>query len=59
MSQERKSDIEAQLTELKFEIDLAIQQGAMPDNFQWTDAIHGPDGEPWIVLLSVAKVKAE
>jgi hypothetical protein len=56
MSSERKADIDAQLAELKFEIDLAIQQGAMPDNFQWTDAIQGPDGEPWIVLLSIGKV---
>ncbi len=56
MSEQRKADMEAELAELKFEVDLAIQQGAMPDNFQWSDTFMGPDGEPWIALLSISKV---
>ncbi len=56
MSEERKADMEAELAELKFEVDLAIQQGAMPDNFQWSTTLVGPDGEPWIALLSIGKV---
>ena len=56
MSEERKADMEAELAELDFEIALAIRQDAMPDHFQWTTTIEGPDGEPWIVLLSIGKV---
>ncbi len=56
MSEQRKADMDAQLAELKFEVDLAIQQDVMPDNFQWTDTFMGPDGEPWIALLSIGKV---
>jgi len=56
MSEERKADMEAELAELKFEIDLSIQQGVIVKDFQWTDTFIGPDGEPWIALLSVGKV---
>jgi hypothetical protein len=59
MSEQRKADIEAELAELAFEIELAIEQGAMPENFHWSTEATGPDGEPWIVLLSVGKVKAD
>jgi hypothetical protein len=56
MSEERKADMEAELAELDFEIALAIRQGVMPDNFQWTMTTEGPDGEPWIALLTIGKV---
>ena len=56
MSEQRKADIEAELAELAFEIELAIEQGAMPEDFRWTTTFEGPDGEPWIALLSIGKV---
>jgi hypothetical protein len=56
MSEERKADMDAELAELDFEIALAIKQRLMPDNFQWMVTVEGPDGEPWIALLSVGKV---
>ena len=56
MSEERKADMEAELAELDFEIALAIKQGLMPNNFQWTATAEGPDGEPWVVLLSIGRV---
>jgi hypothetical protein len=59
MSEQRKADMDAQIAELKFEIDLAIQQGSMPVRFEWNDAMEGPDREPWIVMLTIAKVEAK
>jgi hypothetical protein len=56
MSEERKADMEAELAELDFEIALAIKQGSMPNNFQWMTEAIGPDGEPWIALLSIGRV---
>lgn len=56
MSEERKADMDAELAELKFEIDLAIQQEAMPDKFHWSDTFLGPDGEPWIAVMTIGKV---
>jgi hypothetical protein len=56
MSEERKADMEAALAELEFEIALAVKQGVMPDKFQWTETLTGPDGEPWIALMTIAKV---
>jgi hypothetical protein len=56
MSEERKADMEAELAELDFEIALAIKQGSMPNNFQWVAEAIGPDGEPWIALLSIGRV---
>ena len=58
MSEERKADMEAELAELNFEIDLAIQQGAMPNTFNWTATFNGPDGEPWIAVLTIGRVSA-
>jgi hypothetical protein len=56
MSEERKADMEAELAELDFEIALAIKQGLMPEDFRWMTTAKGPDGEPWIVLLSIGRV---
>lgn len=56
MSEERKADMEAELAELKFEIELAIKQGVMPQKFNWTETFEGPDGEPWIALMTIEKV---
>ena len=56
MSKERKADMEAELAELAFEIELAVKQGLMPEDFRWTITFEAPDGEPWIVLLSIGKV---
>jgi hypothetical protein len=58
MSEERKADMEAALAELDFEIALAIKQGAMPDNFQWTTTAEGPDGEPWFAVMTIGKVSS-
>lgn len=55
MSQERKADMPAQLTELEFEIALAIRQGSMPSVFDWRETFEGPDGEPWLALLTIGK----
>ncbi len=59
MSKQRKADMEAALTELKFEIDLAIEQAAIADNLNWTTTFIGPDGEPWIAVLTIGKVSAQ
>ena len=56
MSEERKADMEAELAELDIEIALAIKQGLMPEDFRWMSTAEGPDGEPWIVLLSIGRV---
>jgi hypothetical protein len=59
MSEERKADMEAQLAELQFEIELAISQGMMPKTLNWTVTAEGPDGEPWIAVLTIGKVSAQ
>lgn len=59
VSQERKADMPAQLTELEFEIALAIRQGSMPTTFNWTETFEGPDGEPWIAVMTIGKVSNE
>ena len=62
MSEQRKADIEAALAELKFEIDLAISQGAMPSNFTWQSDFEGPpetqgeSSQPWFAVLTIGKV---
>jgi hypothetical protein len=58
MTEERKADMEAALAELEFEINLAIQERRVPDNgFDWQETFTGPDGEPWIALLTIGKVE--
>jgi hypothetical protein len=56
MSEERKADMPAALAELEYEINLAIQDGSIPIPFQWTETFIGPDGEPWIELVTISKV---
>jgi hypothetical protein len=58
MSEERKADMEAALAELEYEINLAIQSGRIPDDkLDWQETFTGPDGEPWIALLTIGKVE--
>ena len=55
----RKADVEAKLVELEYEIALAIRQGAVGEQFTWTQTFdhHGKDkDDPWIAVLTVAKV---
>jgi hypothetical protein len=56
MSEERKADLPAVLAELEFELNLAIQDSSIPVPFQWTETFTGPDGEPWIALMTVGRV---
>lgn len=58
MSEERKADLNAAFAELEFEINLAIQESSIPVPCQWAETFTGPDGEPWIALLTVARVRA-
>ena len=58
MNAKRKADMQAALAELDFEINLAIQQGRIPDDkLDWQETFTGPDGEPWIALLTIGKVE--
>jgi hypothetical protein len=57
MTEERKADVDARLAELEHELFLAIKQRLIEESFQWKAAIDmGPDKDPWIALLSVARV---
>jgi hypothetical protein len=53
MSAERKADMEAALTELAFEIELAIKQGRIADAFHWSTPATGPDDAPWVATLTI------
>lgn len=57
MSEERKADMDAAVAELEHAIWLAIKQGAIKDDFNWTAAIEVeglPD--PFFVALTVGRV---
>lgn len=60
MTKEKKADMEAATAEFEHEIHLAVQQGAITDKFDWQAIVtRESDGEPFIVLLTVGRVRGE
>src|SRR5262245_60592299 len=55
VSEEKKADIEAALTELEWEIGLAIRQDKMPEHFLRTAAIN-EGGKRWVMSLVVQRL---
>ena len=55
MSQEKKADIEAALTELEWEIGLAIRQDKLPERFLRTATIN-EGGKRWVISLVVQRL---
>jgi hypothetical protein len=57
MSQERKSDLDAMLAEIAFEIGLAIRQGEIRAGADWTDARTIHENGVTIDIVVEAKVR--